>query len=951
MIKKRLKIAGVAVLLAGAGMLPFKDVLFKKSLLYKPFKSETEMAAEEESGENIRGAADYYFLRKADLITGMIDMEEVNKVMAQLDNRPMPKAGTNLQWRELGPDNIGGRTRSIVVDKDDPHTLYIGAVSGGVWKSTNGGTSWSRTGGSEQNSLIVTSMVQTGNGDIYYGTGEQIFSRGANGEGASGFIGRGVFKSSDRGKTFEQLKATDPTSPWAGTTYAWNNVNGLAMIPGKPSSLYAATQGGLKISNDAGTTWQDVNTGAPLSNQNCTDVRVSTDGQFIFAVMQNRTQTAAFLYRSKDGGSSWKRVDNSGSTPVTTALSRMVVAIAPSNPNVVYLSAAKTNNTLEGIYATDDAGDNWSRIITGTLSNDPFSQNTAGGSPQGDYDNCISVDPKDPNRFFVGGVHLFMGQRVGSQVQWGPISYNFKSENSFNSYYIHSDKHVITFDTLSKPYVMYIGTDGGVFKSTNVSKTTENPTYIPLNNGYGSIQFYGMGISPTHMDTVIGGTQDNGTLLVGRGGISYQNASSIKGGDGGHAAIAGIKKVFFAESQYGDIQRSLDGKNFSDFFDNNIPKAGIGSYPFVAPFRYWEEYDYDTIIDRNAVDTTKMDTIVYLNPYASKLFIANYSGLYMTSGALVMDKTPLFFKVASWSINPTSVEVSADGDAVFVGGNAGGTGVVYRITGFKNYKKFKYTLDSTGKSSFVPDSNGLSKPIVIYSKSGQAVTGIGVDAKDSKHIVVTLGTYGVSKNHVVMSENALSASPTFTDMSGNLPGFPVYDAAINPRNRNEVIIGTEFGIWYAKDIKTKTWTEENNGMERVPTFMVDFKEYTGPTAAYDGPIFYAATHGRGIFRTETLATVGINDKETAKRSETSLHIYPNPANEMTNLNLSLGNTTDVTITVYNIQGKLVDSYMHRGQPAGERKFNINTSAYQPGTYFVKVSAQGFEKTSKLLVVR
>lgn len=174
---------------------------------YTPRQTET-------SSDAMHGAAEWLHKMRANQVTGEIDPVDVMNGKKQLaqnmaKNRKSSSA-LNLNWRSLGPNNIGGRTRAILIDNTDPDIMYIGAVSGGLFKSVNAGASWAPVN-DQQDNLAVVSLAQSSNGDIYFGTGEGQYYANSGRKG-QGIIGDGVFKSEDGGVTFSQLPSTDPTT-------------------------------------------------------------------------------------------------------------------------------------------------------------------------------------------------------------------------------------------------------------------------------------------------------------------------------------------------------------------------------------------------------------------------------------------------------------------------------------------------------------------------------------------------------------------------------------------------------------------------------------------------------------------------------------------------------------------------------------------------------------------
>lgn len=961
MRKNTIKLALAAMLTLGSGAWFFTDRLMPDSFTVN--RSEIE---EGEATQTIKGAMAYTNSLRADLRTGKVDLDAVYNVYAQLDQASRSKMGDWLQWDEMGPDDVGGRTRAIVIDKDSNRVIYAGGVSGGLWKSRNAGSTWQRIGGRDVENINVSSLVQATDGAMYYGTGEGGFTYG-NADGNSGFIGRGIFKSTDGGKTFSQLTSTNPTA----SNSPWNNVHRLVGDPKDANRLYAGNDGGLYVSNDAGATWKKAT--LPTTYNKGKFILTSPDGQMVYVAMANSNPGSSYqLFRSKDRGETFERIGNptGEATKLPTNSSSYVLAMSPQDPKIIYLSSASTNGTLDAVYRTKDGGDTWTMIGDGDTYFNPLAS-------QGSYNHCIVVDPKNSDRIVIGGLNLWEGKSINDRFQWSQLtnwSFEEMGDGSQNPYYVHADQHILIFDNSENP-VLYVGSDGGVSKSVDFTYTTK-PTFKNADFGYNTVQFYGIGVSAFNPDEVIGGTQDNGVLSVMDigGGLTGLNSDKIRGGDGGFSEISMINpSVYFGEYVHGAIYRSFTkGANWSTFFDNNVPAEGPARYPFISIFSLWETLNDPTSIDSVTFvdDDTEYkagDKVTMKNPSGysytitlpknlakgepykfqdvvqSKFYVGAYNGIWFTKQALVSGITPTFFRIAT--INgfvPHDIKHSKDGNTVFVSGANGVTGEVYRITGLSG-KNFEY--DANGK--FDPVASGIVVT-KIFSKVGQIATGIGVDENNANHILVTFGSYGTT-DHVFRTKDALNenALPTFQNISNNLPDFPVYDALINMSNPNEYLIAGEYGVWSSRNGGT-SWKEENEGMERVPTFMLRQMKF-GPQP-WVKPVFYAATHGRGVFRTKTLT--GFDDKETStNKAAKDLSVYPNPAVDFANVSFDLAKAGDVQIQIIDIQGRTVANYNYGKQAAGNRVYKLETANLKKGTYFVRVSAQGLSKTSKLLIMK
>jgi hypothetical protein len=955
------------------------------------------MEDEENERASISGAAERYNMMHVNLKTGKIDSAALLNVYQQLDRmRAQGKStGSWIQWDEMGPDNVGGRVHGICIDRNDNNIIYAGGVSGGMWKSTDAGKTWRRVGNRDVQNNIVTCIVQGADGALYYGTGEGGYLSSSveeDGTKNSVFAGRGVFKSTDTGATWTLLPNTDPakTSGIASVNNGgFSNVHYMAADPSNPNKIYAGTDGGLYATTDGGTTWNVLNTNAP-GVTHCKHIYVSKDGQTIFAAMTNSNPGSTYrLVRSKDGGQSFTTL---GSTKPTDPnfldpnSCSYVFAVSPQNENIIYVTVADASfstafsfGSLKEVYRSLDGGDTWTAIAKGDAYFNPLGSSA---QSQGWYDNAIAVDPTNSDKVYIAGLDLWEGHIVNGRFQFTKLTnwssqFNDVSGTINNPYYVHADHHFIIFDHSNPHPAMYEGTDGGVFKSVDVTYAS-SPTFFSAHYGMSITQFYGMGVSYTDKDIVIGGSQDNGVIKVNKAGITLLNGSDIKSGDGGYSEISRINPtVYFGEYVNGDISRSFNGgtswNNFDDTHIAPFKNVTTPNYPFITKFHLWESLN-----DPNSTDTALFSDLVFPHkkgdtvqitsqsgmtfPYVlkadlpkgsvlkvkdifqSKFFVGALNSIWMTTGAINPGPSPTWYPIDSTNIKNFTVldmETTEDGNTLFASGVDGAGGAVYRITGLSG-KVYKYRKVG-GTDVFSPSDLGIVTQ-KIYSNSQQAVTGIGLDPKNPNNMIITLGGY-VKASHVYKSSNAMGSAPTFTDINGLLPSFPVYDAIIDMYTSSNYFLATEYGVW-ASNNSGKTWTEENSGMERVPTFQLVQRKFINKP--WNGPVIYAATHGRGIFRTETLST-GIPEDNTSVSHSPAINVYPNPASDQVNVSFHMTGNSNVNLTVFDIQGRIVGTYNYGVQPAGDRVYNIPTESLKTGAYFVRVNAGTIVQTSKFLI--
>ena len=320
---------------------------------------------------------------------------------ARASARRKVRLRTPLPWIERGPANVGGRTRGLLVDPADPthQTWYAGSVGGGVWKTEDAGVSWRHLTEGLPNLSTSHLAMATSNPDIIYlGTGEGYSRLGLNGSG--------LWKSTDRGETWEQLPAT------AGDGLRFGNVMRIAVNPADPDELLICTrssrywddrddpQGFILKSRDGGQSWSSQYESERAIQHIIPD---PTDFNTFYAAVDSLS-----ILKSTDAGETWREILDVSDR----RFGRMELGIAPSDPNFVYFSAESLDNDFE-LFRSSDSGQSWTRVIGADEEND---FGAVFGNGQGWYDNTIAVHPYDPEIVFVGGA--------------GPILQIFTSEQT-----------------------------------------------------------------------------------------------------------------------------------------------------------------------------------------------------------------------------------------------------------------------------------------------------------------------------------------------------------------------------------------------------------------------------------------------------------------------------------------------------------------------------------------
>src|SRR5579864_3335370 len=772
--------------------------------LFAVFSAAQETEPQNESSDLIRQRDEWYRHQRAyplKHIPAGLRVKALRKRQAMEAQALAIQPSATSPWTLVGPEPIdaapgipfggsptlSGRVTAMVVDPTNASIVYAGGADGGVWKTTNGGTDWTPLTDTQASLAIGAIAIDPSNHNIIYvGTGE-------DNNNLDGYTGAGILKSTDGGTTWSHIPGPF-VGPFRATT-GGGSIGSLAVHPTNGQIVLAGVSlpgaDGIYRSTDGGSTWTQV---LGASGESGTGVVFDpTNGNNVFAAIGNAFGNASNgIYKSTDGGVTW-----TGPAQTNPPPGRVTIAIAPSSPTTLYTAFATALNgtasagSLLGLFKTTDGGATFNK-----LTSTPDFCGSDGTANQCWYDMALAVAPNNANVVYAAGKYTYATQAQTSVIRStdGGTTWSLLGAGA-NGVTVHTDVHTVAFSADSG--TVYIGSDGGVWSTTNVTASAVN--WTSQNATLAITQFYnGISIDPTNVNRGFGGAQDNGPLAY-TGGLAWTQPTS---GDGGFTSIDPLTpNTVYVTTTGNDILKSTTGGLSG--YSSVSPNIGSDRAAFIAPF---------------VIDPTSPSNLYF---GANRLYQT-------TDGA------------TTW--NPISPDLTT------------GTGTLSAIAVAPSNSNTVYTGSNDAVVSVT--TNALlgtgSTWTTISTTATRAVTDIKVDPTVSTTAYVTYGGFSGFPDTVGHVFKTTNGGTSWTDISGNLPNIPVTSIAIDPDVANMLYVGTDIGAFYTSNGGT-AWSTLGTGLPNSGVMALAFHHATRTLRA--------GTHGRSAWDLSLASTFALTVTE------------------------------------------------------------------------------------------
>ncbi|MFY0650506.1 MAG: cadherin domain-containing protein [Cyclobacteriaceae bacterium] len=802
------------------------------------------------------------------------------------------------EWAELGPSDVGGRTRALALDVRNSDIVLAAGVSGGIWKSTDGAETWASKLPNGSNLSISFLAQDPVDNDVWYATTGEVSDGGsASGKGqGNSFNGSGIYKSTDNGETWSLLtyefvnatsvtKANSPNTDIASNPYISpfrltskvfiHDFQGIARV------FICTYFYGIWVSSDGGDTFNRF--AANLSNNEdplYSDIIV--DGNGLMTVWFGPTSTQNGFFRSLDGGTSFTNL-----TPPDYSVggqnARCILSLAPSQESTVYAFLYDNPGTGDEhyFYLFDYSGfdSGGSATFSNRSNNLPTFPESIFDEPaefttQGGYDMTLTVHPSDPDFVVLGYVELIKSEDgFATNISDNPAKFwiggnenpdRIDEEIPFGKTH-HADQHILFFDPNS-PDTLWSGHDGGISKTTDV--TADRVIWESKNNDYNVTQYYTVSIGRDKEETeVIGGTQDNGTPLLEAAefsGVLIPSLTDLSSGDGAYCFFG--SNLSYASSQNGNVDIYAE-----EYFSST--KRDI-THLFIHPF---------------AVDPNDEGTLFYTS-FGDGLLARNNQ----IDEAVAQDDPDQL--ESGWedfdinnAVNMSAIKVSDQNPShkLYFGGLLNDTFPVL------------FSWEDANTSTDV--SNMAGKDLSGDVAAGSWLNDIAINPEDGNEIILVYSNYNITGLF-----HSTDGGETLTAIEGNLsvnddqgasgftgPSMRAAEIVVDWQGNQKYYVATSIGLYYteALDGSNTEWTLETELLNNVVIEDLDSRPSDNTIVA--------GTHGRGIFLGQKLNIAPVVEEQTFELDENTSNdsavgtvVFVDPEGEDVTITFSDGNKND-----------------------------------------------------------
>ncbi|SDB59260.1 Por secretion system C-terminal sorting domain-containing protein [Flavobacteriaceae bacterium MAR_2010_188] len=871
------------------------------SLANSPFKNTQNLSKAERYNQGLppNKYNEQLFEFTMDPQTGRPMPERLEKIKNQLDAaRDVSRGAGDAEspWIDRGPNDEGGRTRGIMFDPNDAdkNRVFAGGVAGGLWVNddiTNANSTWKLVAGIDGSLSVSVITYDPNNSNIMYiGTGESYTSGDA--------VGSGIWKSTNGGSSWTKI-----VGGYSGISGI--HVEGVFYINdlvtrdvGNTTEIYAAvstalfkyadsprqTMGwnamGVIKSTDNGASWTRLDIkGSNGRFINPNDIEIDTDNNVWITTTRDLDGTL--------GGSIYKSTDGTNFTLINTIPNarRTELEISSTDPNKMWI-AADISNKVDLFKSTDG-------FKTFTVMDEPADPDA--GVPDADYTRSqafynlvIEADSKD--NLYVGGINLF--KTADNGTNWTQLSKwtNASTLSNVTVSVVHADHHAVVFRPGKEEQIVF-GNDGGIYYTNNIAEASTSTSAIQeRNKGYSTIQFYygTLDTSSDGFESFAGGAQDNGTQIKLEANQGSNSFSDWFGGDGGYTEING-EHGYMIQSYYYNDHRFVNYPEITQTYKLATTRTNgtyNGNFINIAELDKNLDIFYSNASNGSTYQIEKISNFVAGSTGIKTEFITNP----------LLNSAPSAMKISPYGLTTSNLYIGTK------------TGKLLKVIG--------------GTTNAWTDITG---PAFVGSISDIEF------GKGESEIFLTMHNYGVKNIW-----HSADAGATWRSIEGNLPDLPVKCILQNPLSPEEVIIGTDLGIWKTTDftVANPTWIQSYNGMRDVTVVDLDLRPSDN--------LILATTHGRGFFTSHfSSSSLGIAD---LKKDKNNIKLFPTISNGSVFLQ-SNKITGEAKIEVYNLTGKKLYTV---DKQLSYRKIQLKTNL-SSGMYLVNISVDNYMETKRMIV--